>query len=313
MKKIILVTTMIILIPFLIVSIFIKDEIKETEFSLVTNEEVRVKRDELNRIDTVPFEEYIVGVVAGEMPVSFDVEALKAQAVAARNYAAKKILSNTNEEYDLIDTTANQVYLDNNQLKESWKENYDANISKIREAVLSTSDEYLTYDDKIIDLFYFSTSNGKTEDVQNVFSSDAPYLTSVDSPWDENESSVFKDQKTFSLKNFYSLLNLPYSDNLEIKDIEKTNSNRVAKIKINNQEFTGRQIYQLLKIRSTDFEITQNNDNVVINTTGYGHGVGMSQYGANGMAKEGYSYQEILTHYYQGTNIKKIKNFKNSV
>lgn len=313
MKKIIFVTSIIILIPFLIVSIFINEEIEETDISLVTNQNVRVKRNELNRIDNIPFEEYIIGVVAGEMPVSFNIEALKAQAIAARNYAAKKIISNTNEEYDLIDTTDNQVYLDTEQLKESWKAKYTENINKIKEAVNDTKDEYLTYDNKIIDLFYFSTSNGKTEDVQNVFGSDAPYLKSVDSPWDANESSVFTDEKILTLKEFYNSLNLPYSDALEITDIEKTNSNRIAKLKINNQEFSGRQIYQLLKIRSTDFEITKDENSIIIKTKGFGHGVGMSQYGANGMAKEGYTYKDILTYYYQGTNIKKIKNFKNDV
>ena len=319
MKKIIFVTTIVILIPFLIVTFFTKDEIVnvvnnvKNNISLITTEDVRVKRSKLDRIDTIPFEEYIVGVVAGEMPVSFNSEALKAQAIAARNYAAKKILANTNQEYDLIDTTDNQVYYDIQQLKEKWNENYSENINKIREAVSETKAEYLTYNDEIIDLFYFSTSNGKTEDVQNVFNSDAPYLKSVESPWDENESSTFKSEKKFSLKEFYSLLNIPFNEKLEITDIEKTNSNRVSKLKINNQEFTGRQIYQLLKIRSTDFEIIQDNEDVIIKTVGYGHGVGMSQYGANGMAKEGYTYKDILTHYFQGTSIKKIKNFKNSV
>ena len=110
MKKIIFITLAIILIPFLIVTLFVKEE--ETEFSLVTNQNVRIKRDKLNRIDTMPMEEYIVGVVAGEMPVSFNIEALKAQAIAARNYAIKKVIANKDKEYDLIDTTDNQVYLD---------------------------------------------------------------------------------------------------------------------------------------------------------------------------------------------------------
>jgi len=162
-------------------------------------------------------------------------------------------------------------------------------------------------------LFYFSTSNGKTEDVQNVFNSDAPYLQSVDSPWDKEENSNYISYKTIDLDEFYKLLNLPYSDELIINNIEKTDSNRVSKLKINNVEFTGRNIYQLLSIRSTDFEITKKDTKITIKTTGFGHGVGMSQYGANGMAKEGYNYKEILTHYYQGTNIKKIENFQNNV
>lgn len=311
MKKLIFITLTIILIPYLIVTIFIKEE--EIEFSLVTNQNVRIKRASLDRIDTIPMEDYIVGVVAGEMPVSFNIEALKAQAIAARNYAIKKVIANKDKEYDLIDTTDNQVYLDIENLKESWKNKYVENINKVRKAVYDTKEEYLVYDDKIIDLFYFSTSNGKTENASNVFKIDVPYLTSVESPWDEEETTKFNSEKEISLKDFYNLLGLEYNDNLEIKDIQKTESNRVSQITINGKIFTGREIYQLLKIRSTDFEIEQTDETLKIKTKGFGHGVGMSQYGANGMAKKGYNYEEILKHYYQGTELKKIKNFENNV
>lgn len=308
MKKIILITLTIILIPFLIVTFFVHE--KEINFSLKTNQTVRIKRDKLNRIDNIPLEEYIVGVVAGEMPVTFNIEALKAQSVAARNYAIKKVLANKNKEYDLIDTTANQVYLDIEHLKNSWKNKYIENINKIRKAVSDTKSQYLVYDDKIIDLFYFSTSNGKTEDVQNVFkTNEIPYLKSVESPWDEKESQAFNSEKKFELNELYKQLGLEYNDNLEIKDIKKSNSNRVLEITINGKVFTGREIYQTLKIRSTDFTIENNNNTVTFKTKGFGHGVGMSQYGANGMAKEGYNYEQILTHYYQGTTLKKIENF----
>ncbi|MBQ7141245.1 MAG: stage II sporulation protein D [Bacilli bacterium] len=311
MRRFIIITLTIIFIPFLIVTLFVKE--KEMSFSLVTNDVVRVKRDKLNRIDTIPLEEYIVGVVAGEMPVSFNLEALKAQAVAARNYAIKKILYNKDKEYDLIDTTANQVYLDTDYLKESWKDKYIENINKVRKAVSDTKQKYLVYEDKVIDLFYFSTSNGKTENVENVFKTDLPYLKSVDSPWDEFESSVFNDTKTFEISEFYNLLGIENSNELVIKDIRKSESNRVLEININGNLFTGREIYQKLSIRSTDFEIEQINNQIIIKTKGFGHGVGMSQYGANGMAKEGYTYEQILKHYYQGTSLKKIKNFENNV
>ena len=311
MKKIIFITLAIILIPFLIVTLFVKEE--ETEFSLVTNQNVRIKRDKLNRIDTMPMEEYIVGVVAGEMPVSFNIEALKAQAIAARNYAIKKVIANKDKEYDLIDTTDNQVYLDIETLKNNWKSKYVENINKVRKAVYDTKEEYLLYDNKIIDLFYFSTSNGKTENVKNVFNVDVPYLTSVDSPWDEKENSGFYKEKDLSLEEFYKLLGLEYNENLEVKDIKKNESNRISEITINGKVFTGREIYELLKIRSTDFEIEKENETITIKTKGFGHGVGMSQYGANGMAKEGYNYKDILKYYYNDTKIKKIKNFENYV
>jgi len=304
MRKMILLTIFIILIPFLVVSIFIKE--KEIDFNLVSRNTIRVMRYETNEIEVLPFEEYIVGVVAGEMPVSFHIEALKAQAVAARNYAYKKIQYNKENDYDVIDTTANQVYKDLEQLKKSWKTNYVSNINKIRQAVSETTDEYLVYNDEIISVFYFSTSNGKTEDALPVFNIDVPYLKSVNSPWDEEENSKFNYKIVFTLTDFCALLSIQCNNKIEIKNIVKDTSNRVTSITINDTDFKGTEIYKLLKIRSTDFEIEQNNGKIYINTKGYGHGVGMSQYGANGMAKNGYKYNEILIHYYQGTNLKKF-------
>lgn len=304
MKKMILLTIIIILIPFLVVSIFIRE--KEIDFNLISNNTIRVMRNETNKIDVIPFEEYIVGVVAGEMPVTFHIEALKAQAVTARNYAYKKMKTNQDSDYDVIDTTANQVYKDLEQLKKSWNSKYAEYINKIRQAVSETTSEYLVYNNEIISLFYFSTSNGKTEDAATVFNVDVPYLKSVDSPWDEEENSKFNYQTEFSLTEFCALLSIECIDKVDIKDIIRDNSNRITSITINSKTFKGTEIYKLLKLRSTDFEIDQKDEKIYFNTKGYGHGVGMSQYGANGMAKEGYTYDKILTHYYQGTSLKKF-------
>ena len=304
MKKLILLTIIIILIPFLVVSIFIKEI--EIDFNLVSSDTIRVMRNGTGKIDVLPFEEYIVGVVAGEMPVSFHIEALKAQAVASRNYARKKIEENKDTDYDVIDTTDNQVYKDIEELKQAWGNNYVERINKIRQAVNETVSEYLIYDDKIISLFYFSTSNGKTVDAQTVFNVDAPYLKSVDSPWDEEENTNFNYKMEFKLNDFCNLLSLECTENIDIQNIIRDKNNRVTSITINNKTFKGTEIYKLLKLRSTDFEIEQKEDMIYFNTRGYGHGVGMSQYGANGMAKKGYTYDKILTHYYQGTSIKKF-------
>ncbi len=300
----ILLTAVIIIIPFIVVSIFISE--KEIDFNLVSNKTIRVKRASKERIDIVPFEEYIVGVVAGEMPVSFHIEALKAQAVAARNYAYKKLESETKSDFDVIDTTANQVYLDLDDLKNSWKSKYVENINKIRQAVSETMGEYLTYNNEIISLFYFSTSNGETESAEMVFNIDVPYLKSVSSPWDKNEASGFNGTQVFTKEDMCKMLSIDCSKNLEINNINRASNNRVREITINNKTFKGTEIYKLLKLRSTDFEIEINEDKIIFKTKGYGHGVGMSQYGANGMAKEGYTYKDILTHYYQGTNIQKF-------
>ena len=151
---------------------------------------------------------------------------------------------------------------------------------------------------------FFSTSVGKTENSEEVFVSALPYLRSVDSKWDES-SPVYEDTYTFTLKDFYQKLNLPYNENLKIEILEKTVTGRIRKLKINEQEMKGRDFQNKLSLRSNYFEIIQDKEKITINTKGFGHGVGMSQYGANGMAKEGYTYEEILKHYYKGVEIKK--------
>ena len=312
MKKIILITVVIVSIPFFVVIFFNKDienlEEKEIKLDYVSNILIRVKRVSEDRLDSIKLEEYVVGVVAGEMPASFDIEALKAQAVASRSYALKKINDNKNNSYDVVDTTSNQVYLDDDELKSKWQDNYVSYINKIRQAVNETSMEYLEYNGEVANTMFFSTSNGYTEDSQVVFSEDIPYLRSVDSSWDESVSSTFKYEVTFSLSEFYEKLGIDYNKKLSVVVLERSSSNRIIKLKINGVELTGREVYNKLKIRSTDFTIKQDGDNVVIDTKGYGHGVGMSQYGALGMAKDGYSYKEILDHYYTGTKLKKIEN-----
>ena len=304
MKKLIIVTAVIISIPFFVVEFFKVPEkkLKEIELKYLSNIMVRVKRSSGN-VESVPLEEYVVGVVAGEMPVSFELEALKAQSVASRTYVMKRL--GWNGEYDVVDTVSNQVYLDNNQLKEKWKDNYVSYINKVRQAVNETSMECLEYDGELIDAMFFSTSNGYTEDSGEFFSTSLPYLKSVDSSSDKEVSSVFQDSKNISLQEFYERLGLSYQSSLKITDVTRTNSHRVKFLKINGKEFSGKNVYYKLGLRSSDFEIELVGSNVVIQTKGYGHGVGMSQYGALGMAKKGYSYREILMHYYTGTTLVK--------
>ena len=303
MKKILLLTFFVIMIPFTIVNIFTKtDEIK---FHCITNKVIRVKDVSKNVGISVPFEDYIKGVLASEMPANFELEALKAQAVAARSYALVRISQNQSKEYDVVNTTDNQVYLTDEVLKEKWKNEYVSKINKIKKAVNDTKGEYLSYDGKVVEALFFSTSTGKTENSEEVFSSKVPYLRSVVSKWDE-ESPVYMDTSIFTLSDFYQKLNLKYNEKLDYKILETTSTGRIKKITINGQEFNGRDFASKLKLRSNYFSITQNGTNITINTKGYGHGVGMSQYGALGMAKEGYKYDQILKYYYQNVEIKKI-------
>lgn len=308
MKKIIIFTLIIIIIPFFIIAIYNLNKVEEIELNYINNTTIRVKRLKTDTIETIPLESYIVGVLAGEMPIYFEKEALKAQAVASRSYAIKRIEYNKDKDYDVVDSILNQVYLDEDYLKEAWGNNYVVNINKLRSAVNETIDECLTYDDKVIDALFFSTSNGYTEDADLVFNLNLPYLKSVESKWDEKESSAFSTTTVIPLNKFYEKLNLKYNKELKVEIIKRSPTNRVLELKINNQKFTGKDLYNSLSLRSTDFIITQIGTNVFIDMKGYGHGVGMSQYGALGMAKEGYSYKDILSHYYQNTTIKKYNN-----
>lgn len=305
MKKIIILLLVLIGIPYLTTILFIKKD-DEIKFYFTSNMNVRIKRNDTGNIDTVPLEDYVVGVLAGEMPVSFELNALKAQAVAARTYVMKKMTDNYKNDYDILDTPVNQMYVDEETLRNKWQQNYEKYINKLKQAVLETKGEYITYDDKIIDALFFSTSTGMTENSEEVFVSKQPYLRSVDSSWDEEVSPVFNEDNSFTFVNFYKLLELDYSDNLNIKVLETTSTGRIKKIKINNREFTGSDIANKLGLRSSYFNISQTSNNIKVTTKGYGHGVGMSQYGAQAMALKGYSYDKILKHYYQGIEIKKI-------
>ena len=302
-KKILLFSSLVIFIPFIIVITFIKDD--EIVFNFSQNSIVRVYNEQTNNIKHVPIEEYVVGVLAGEMPVEFELEALKAQAVAARSYVMKQMERNIKKEYDVVDTVINQVYLDKEQLMSVWKNSYTENINKIKTAVLQTKGEYVSYKGKVAEALFFSTSPGKTENSEEIFTNKVPYLRSVESSWDEI-SPVYNTNKTYTLEEFYSLLNIDYEEKLNIEVIRKTSTGRIKKIKINGKELTGSYVCSKLSLRSTYFEIIKEDNKIIIKNKGYGHGVGMSQYGAQGMAKEGYSYKEILKHYYTNIEIKKI-------
>ena len=139
-----------------------------------------------------------------------------------------------------------------------------------------------------------------------VFNLDLPYLKSVKSDWDKNTSSVFNSSISMSLQEFYDKLGLNYEKELDVEILKKSDSGRILELKINGINLKARDMYDKLGLKSTDFELKQVDSNIIINTKGYGHGVGMSQYGAEGMAKEGYKYDEILIHYYIGTKLKKI-------
>ena len=265
------------------------------------NYQYSINTFKVNNIDKAKLENYIIGVVAAEMPATFSIEALKAQAVAARTFAYRKIIDNKLS-YDDLQNDKGQAYYTINDMKSVWGNNYDKYYNKIANAVLSTSKEILVHNGNIINAYYFSISNGQTENSSNVFG-EQDYLVSVESPWDKNYSQ-FNKHMTLKKEDFKSKLNL--DGEISIDEIKKNSTNHVEYIVINNQKYDGVEIRKKLNLRSTDFEISVNNEQIDINTKGHGHGVGMSQYGADGLAKEGKSYTEILKYYYRDVYIEKI-------
>lgn len=269
--------------------------------------DVAVYRAKQDLVENIPLEEYVVGVVASEMPATFELEALKAQALAARTYILRHLLAEerlgTTEEWDVSDTVTHQVYKGHDELKAQWKENYASNLSKVTEAVKATAGKILTYNNEPITAQYFSTSNGKTENSEEYWQDEIPYLRSVESPWDIN-TTKFLDQVTLSVKDFEGKLGVQLGGEGAVgKVISRTTGNRVDKVDVNGKQFTGREVRDLLSLQSSDFTWERKGDNIVITTKGYGHGVGMSQYGANGMALEGKTHSDIIAHYYKDVEI----------
>ena len=295
-KKLILI--ILLLIPISISSFKIKETTffnnENTEDSKNVNYIVHIKDKNLY----LDLEDYVVGVVSAEMPALFSEEALKAQAVASRSYAMSKVKNNVIE---ISSTISDQVYQENYELKNKWSNDYENYYNKINKAVNDTKGEVIERDNKVLKTYYFSMSNGKTENSKTVFN-ETTFL-SVDSPYENDGIKNFKVEKEFSRENLLKILKL---DLIDIQEIKRNETNHVDSIKISGKEYSGVVFRKLLNLRSTDFDIKEENSKYIITTKGYGHGVGMSQHGANEMAKKGYSYEEILSHYYKNTEISKI-------
>lgn len=304
MKNVLLFCLLFIIIPSIIITLLVVDN-SNKEFKFSKNTTIKVYRTKKDIIEEIPLEEYIVGVVAGEMPVSFHEEALKAQAVAARSYIMYKIIHKNNKKYDVEDTVLNQVYVDDEYLKNKWKTKYNEYKSKVVKAVEDSAYQYITYKGEVADALFFSTSGGYTENSEDIFVSKVHYLKSVKSDWDKI-SPVFNEVHEYNINDFCKILHIDITNKINIKVLDKTTAGRIKSIMINNKKFTGTEIVKLFNLRSSNFTISIT-DKVTIITHGYGHGVGMSQYGAEGMAQEGYTYDKILKYYYTDVKIEKIK------
>ena len=262
---------------------------------------VSIRLKDRQGIRELDLEEYLVGVVLAEMPASFDEEALKAQAVVARTYTVRaREGKGKHDDGDICgDSACCQGYLapvDYGGTEEA--------LSRVRNAVKSTAGEVLTYGGKLIEATYFSCSGGTTEDAVAVWGTDVPYLQSVQSPGEEN-ATYYTDSAQFTVKEFAGKLgiNLPGKPSSWLENVKYTAGGGVDTMVIGGVTFKGTELRKLLGLRSTAFTMTATDETITVTTRGYGHRVGMSQYGADAMAALGSTYDEILTHYYQGAEL----------
>lgn len=252
-------------------------------------------------------EEYVAGVVAAEMPASFPLEALKAQAVAARTYEVRQMRAAGSDSvlYDV-----GQAYADEAAQREKWGENYGQYAAKIRRAVRETAGEIMIYDGEPILAAFHAQSGGKTENAENVWDSPLPYLRSVDSAEDK-AAPGYETEISLSAEEILQRLETKGSPTQTAKDLSieilsRTDAGYVAEVSAGGLRLTGRQLREALGLRSANFTVEKQADGFAFHTYGYGHGAGMSQYGASFLAEKGLNYREILNHYYTNVNFEQL-------
>ena len=313
MRRFVCLWVMLFLIPVLTGIMLWKGTVKEDKGTeKQKNIEITYLDTVENKVKKAELEEYLVGVVAAEMPAEYHIEALKAQAVAARSYILKKTESE-NPDHKGADVCDNpqhcKGHIDEKKARKQWdakkEEEY---IKKIKAAVEETRGEYMVYNGETVEAFFFARSGGRTENSGDVWSEDKAYLKSVESEGDLKHPQLY-EEKSFSNKDtrnkLYTLNSeIQRSDKpLNIGEISRTEGGSVKEILIDNCIFRGKDIRIEFGLRSANFTVSTTANEVTFKTAGYGHGVGMSQYGANYMAENGKNYTEILSHYYSNIQI----------
>ena len=336
MKKILIYMLILICICFSIPIIFTKEFSKRANTNIVDNSQNNVKIDiqeanydykkyntikllhkDTEKIEEIDLDEYLYGVVSAEMPASFEEEALKAQAVVARTYTIYKIVNNDgkHDEADICDdSTCCQAWISKEDRLEKWKEEVREEYwNKIVNAVNSTAGKIITYEGEPINAFFHSNSGGTTEAPINVWGgSGYPYLQSVSTSGEDaysqysSEAEFTKKEFEEKIKELHSDFKIDYKEKACIKIEEYTEGNRVKNVKIGNLELSGVEVRNIFGLKSANFEITIQDDKIKFEVIGYGHGVGMSQTGADSLAKEGKTYEEIITHFYTGVEIENM-------
>lgn len=262
----------------------------------------------------LPLDQYLRGVVAAEMPASFEPEALKAQAVAARTYTLRKIRYGSNLEGADVSTSPqdSSAYIDAAAAAANWGAAAETYAEKIARAVSDTDGVVMLYNGEPIDAVFHSSSDGHTESAKDVWGNDLPYLRSVSSPETSDSVPNYYGSKEVTAAEFkkailakYPAAKLTGKPSGWFKNEVRSEYSRVLSVEIGGVAVPGTALRSLFSLRSTAFQITPKEDSVLFTTTGYGHGVGMSQYGANALAKQGKTYREILSWYYTGVTIGK--------
>lgn len=330
MRKLVLYLIILIQIIFLIPILFTKKfEIKETVAKTENNIEnpvvennydyknystIKLLHSSTNEVVEVPLDEYLYHVVSAEMPADFSEEALKAQSIVARTYTVYKVINNEKKhgDADICDSSSCcQAWISKEDRLARWEEDErESNWNKIENVVNSTKGKIITYEGKPINAFFHANSGGTTEVPINVWGgSGYPYLQVVETAGEEeysqytSEVNLTKAEFVSKIKEKHSnfLIDFSLDDAIEIK--EKTDSGRVKTLKVGNLELAGVEVRSILGLRSTNFNFYIEGDNIKFNVIGYGHGVGMSQTGADALAKQGKNYEEIIKHFYVGVEI----------
>ncbi|MDE5764739.1 MAG: stage II sporulation protein D [Ruminococcus sp.] len=275
---------------------------------------------ETGQIDEVSVRDYVIGAVAAEMPASFEPEALKAQAVAAHTYAERqRNIQNENPDSALgnadfsDDPNKYQAFFTNEQIRQYFGDNYRTHYEKISSAVDDVLDYILVYDDEPIIAAFHSMSSGITESAENVWGTAVDYLIPVDSKSDisapryTDEVKITESFFKSRLEKVFDGVNLGDDPHKWIEIVDVSDSGTVLTAKAGDITVTGSEIRDAFGLRSADFEISFDGNDVVFTTHGFGHGVGMSQYGANSMALEGKNWKQILAHYYPNADLVSIE------
>ena len=278
---------------------------------------IKLLHKENGIIEDCELEEYIVNVLAAEMPVDYEIEALKAQAVVARTYTLYQITnSNKHENADICDdSTCCQAWISKEKRFEKWNENQEEKWNKLNKAVFETQGEIITYEGKPINAFFHSNSGGLTEIPINVWGgNDYPYLQVVETSG-EADYNQYYSEKEFSksdfekrIKQFYPDFEINWANEKCIEIIEYTESNRIKTIKIGNKNISGVEARKIFELKSSNFNYEISKESVKFSVIGYGHGVGMSQTGSNTLAKQNYTYKDIINHFYKNIEIRNIIN-----